>query len=615
MTTIRFADYHRPNLPAGKYRLSAKVTVPGVGAPYASSLRFQVGGPVQPLQPDDVAAVFPPEGSFGDHSTALPHVLLTDPALPWTRLGDGADAPWLALLTLRATDPVQPIYGMSKVDPDGPMVETVTLPSAFLASIAPRRGDLALLCHVRETAETGRGWAMSAAAHRGDTVPDPEADGPVQAKAAVIGNRLPGAGMASTCLLVAVEGLYDQASNDIVTQTATQLIVLKRWAFSCDTGGHSFLGQMARIKANAGLLCLPAPADAVLADGTVALPMIFREGSRSAALYRGPLIAVRPAAGPVQPPHEVQTADALLRFDPDTGLFDTSYAAAWQIGRLIGLATKSFARALSVARRQQARQDLTQAREADLAHLALLRAGNRAAPAPVAPDFAAMALRLARLEGVPFAYLVPDEAALPPESFRFFCVDPDWIGALVAGAFGIGRTHPADRDREAGLRPEDLPVARCGFLLRSDVVSHWPGLMVEGVPLDGSPSIAPLRLQVLSPTLMLALFDRDLRRVDMHLHPESLHHGFDGAEGASLTRVLRDPSGDLVAGHKVTLDAASPLWRDQGLGVLDPAALALAMAGQMPGWDMALAPKTGAGFFGFQMMQGIGRASFDIDLS
>jgi hypothetical protein len=40
------------------------------------------------------------------------------------------------------------------------------------------------------------------------------------------------------------------------------------------------------------------------------------------------------------------SADELLRFDPNVGLYDTSYAAAWQLGRLISLQDRSFSVAL-----------------------------------------------------------------------------------------------------------------------------------------------------------------------------------------------------------------------------------------------------------------------------
>jgi hypothetical protein len=42
----------------------------------------------------------------------------------------------------------------------------------------------------------------------------------------------------------------------------------------------------------------------------------------------------------------VAVADALTRYDPSTGMLDVSYAAAWEIGRLLALRSKSFSAAL-----------------------------------------------------------------------------------------------------------------------------------------------------------------------------------------------------------------------------------------------------------------------------
>jgi hypothetical protein len=47
-----------------------------------------------------------------------------------------------------------------------------------------------------------------------------------------------------------------------------------------------------------------------------------------------------------QPTEPVATADELVRQDPRSGLLDVSYAAAWQIGRLLALQNKHFSVAL-----------------------------------------------------------------------------------------------------------------------------------------------------------------------------------------------------------------------------------------------------------------------------
>ena len=123
--------------------------------------------------------------------------------------------------------------------------------------------------------------------------------------------------------------------------------------------------------------------------------------------------------------------------------------------------------------------------------------------------------RLVLLYGVPFNYLIPDEALLPKGSLRFFFVDPIWIQSLVQGACSVGSNgygdtfidkamnqlqpnQPVGKDqaslankKAAGIRDqlrwqhEAVPVPEeeawldwplTGFLLRSPVVEGWRGL-------------------------------------------------------------------------------------------------------------------------------------------
>ena len=60
--------------------------------------------------------------------------------------------------------------------------------------------------------------------------------------------------------------------------------------------------------------------------------------------YRGPLSPVDRARSPL--PLPVSSPDQALAFDPTTGMFDASLAAAWTIGRLVALQDQSYASAL-----------------------------------------------------------------------------------------------------------------------------------------------------------------------------------------------------------------------------------------------------------------------------
>lgn len=230
--------------------------------------------------------------------------------------------------------------------------------------------------------------------------------------------------------------------------------------------------------------------------------------------------------------------------------------------------------------------------------------------------------RLRLLEGVPFCYLVPDAAMLPPESIRFFYLDRNWTDALVQGALAVGTVSSSDRaklekvhrfvrdevdtaERLVRVKDADRPALDAegrpigvggeitGFLLRSRIVSGWPGLHVrayatdtrpddETVPeMDASPDrVRVLRLERLAPAVLLVLFDG----VPAVVHVEEPRSGIqfgvrvtDGDGGrASATTSVRDidaPNDGAVrdgAGEQVTVDIP---FRPDAPGVIDLAAL------------------------------------------
>ena len=89
------------------------------------------------------------------------------------------------------------------------------------------------------------------------------------------------------------------------------------------------------------------------------VPLIKGDSSepiQTVSWYRGPfapfatpltLDFIKDPDGPAKDQSPlVFSADQLLRFDPNVGLYDMSYAAAWQLGRLIALQDQSFSIAL-----------------------------------------------------------------------------------------------------------------------------------------------------------------------------------------------------------------------------------------------------------------------------
>jgi hypothetical protein len=257
-------------------------------------------------------------------------------------------------------------------------------------------------------------------------------------------------------------------------------------------------------------------------------------------------------------------------------MFDVSYAAAWQLGRLLALGSGTFAVALCNWRRQLRVDAVTRAEQARCesvlgeAFESVLgpRASRLARALPAPPDeVVGWLARLALLHGVPLSYLVPDERMLPPESLRMFDLDHAWIEALVDGAFSIGRGIAGDLALDAAhapavralayaarrhVRRNPEPAARLardgtgeitGFLLRSAAVSGWPDATVIGYADDGrTTEVPPLRSSLLGTDIMLCLFDGVVRVVAIREPPGQLYCGVQGEPGR-LTTALRQVTG------------------------------------------------------------------------
>ena len=280
--------------------------------------------------------------------------------------------------------------------------------------------------------------------------------------------------------------------------------------------------------------------------------------------------------------------------------------------------------------------------------------GDVTVPEPIA----AWLRRLYTLIGVPFGYLVPDEAMLPPESIRFFRLDHAWAEALIDGAFSLGRdltldaTTPAAtldrvlsphvrRHARAG-RPglgalpavvaaagEDTAQPWTGFLLRSRVVGSFPGLGVNVYPAGHTPDdpqpvlLVQHRLDHLGPgtDTLLCLVEGEAHRVDVHEAPEALHYGVDSYVAPASTPghpsvskaihgFVRAADGTITFPQNPdktpvmhTLDLSAS-FRARSPRVVSLAAVAaqVGTANQVPTVDSAQ--------LGFELTEGVGMVSF-----
>jgi hypothetical protein len=193
---------------------------------------------------------------------------------------------------------------------------------------------------------------------------------------------------------------------------------------------------------------------------------------------------------------------------------------------------------------------------------------------------------------------------LPREAIRFFCVDQEWVASLLDGAFSIGRVTGADRELECAVVQPQLEGkgdSVSGFLLRSDVVSGWPGLLVDGYNSDDQP-LDLLRMDRLSPNVLLVLFAGEIAAVEIHLKPETMHFGFDRSDGATFFKVLRNGTG-----KKERIDTNDIPWKNENERVLAVAELADRMRDRT---ERSQDPFTSAQF-ALEMIEGVEKVRFE----
>ncbi|MET9520250.1 hypothetical protein [Streptomyces sp. NPDC002994] len=131
--------------------------------------------------------------------------------------------------------------------------------------------------------------------------------------------------------------------------------------------------------------------------------------------------------------------------------------------------------------------------------------------------------RLRLLEMVPFEHLVPDAGMLPPESIRFFHVDPGWIRSAVDGALSIGVGHTLDADlNDLGRGIQEPP--QCGVLLHSDLIEGWPKTIYTAF--RDNALVEPVRTAHYGTHILLLLYPRAIDTFTVAEPPQGLHFGF-----------------------------------------------------------------------------------------
>ena len=624
---MKLYDNYKAPLAAGFYRfvLQQTVTVQGEAERhYYRDQSLEVVAPRYSIEPDEVHAFYPPAGGVADYQNVLPHLILRSRNLPWERTLDGPQGePWLALLVLSEQDivtgGVETKTGtVADLQPRGPddlnidfdkldywtrsdMGQSYVLPKftrkddantpvrlldldlKLFLRLCPRRHEAPLLAHVRHV-DTANKVPLEMVANGEFSV--------------LVANRFPQVGT-NTIHLISLEGcenVIGMSPEGSLPATRMRLITLANWTFVCDSSGRdTFAGLMRQLRNNSSVfeIKLPAPTahaqvNAALARGYVPVDYKPLDSTTTMAWYRGPL-------SPTVRRRNTRTfrrADEALIFDDQTGVMDVSYAAAWELGRLLALSSPAFAKGLRlfVEAYQNSIEFTAQLNKFLELHSSAFSQPKKHEQVAIADDLIEWLARLVMLYPVPFHYLVPHASLLPPESVRFFHLDDNWIDALLDGALSLAaRVLPEEQDisgrkdlqsalskivyqyrlRLQGKDPQWKPgenymeIPKSGFLLRSSVVTNWPGIEVtatsSGAPDQTMPNI--LRFEPVADGVLFCLARGSLNQLTFREPREGLTFGVNS-------------KGEIEFGQPVETLNVKALRRAEGLAdVIDIAAL------------------------------------------
>jgi hypothetical protein len=213
--------------------------------------------------------------------------------------------------------------------------------------------------------------------------------------------------------------------------------------------------------------------------------------------------------------------DYLNLFNDDTKMFDMTYAAAWQLGRLMIMNDNKVLQELKKWKNELELYNLLQEQNR-FSHLP-----NLATPVPDIPDLLLnYVTELIRFRNFPVYYLLPHADLSTEESIKYFKIDNSWILALLYGIFSAGPKLSINDFEEYILNNKSLHnifnynKPYYGILLQSQTIKNWPHLVVE---LNKSNDFH--YITGINNTMRLYITDQKFSDIELYLKNENAHFG------------------------------------------------------------------------------------------
>ncbi|WP_343663194.1 hypothetical protein [Chryseobacterium mucoviscidosis] len=213
--------------------------------------------------------------------------------------------------------------------------------------------------------------------------------------------------------------------------------------------------------------------------------------------------------------------DYLNFLNEDTKMYDMTYAAAWQLGRLM------------IMNDNKVLQELKKWKN-DLEIHHLLKEQNQysylpnlVTQPPAVPDLLLNYITgLIQFRNFPVYYLLPHPDLSTEESIKYFKIDNSWITAFLFGIFSAGPQLRLTDFEEYIMQNNvlknvfDYHASYYGILLHSQTIKNWPHLVIE---LNESSDFH--YITTINDTLRLYITDRKFSDIDLYLKHENAHFG------------------------------------------------------------------------------------------
>lgn len=363
---MKFADKYLPPLTDGEYTVHVtqlvetmspdpadeKKNVKGKET-FETKTEFDIISRGFTLLQDDVFSVYPAENMEGDFQGEVPFLVSGVRTLPWM-YGDGR-LPWVALIVIGEEDAgvseknitigellsgkgealYFPVSAMPSkyVEKKEDYCHILDIPLALFREIMPKKAETEYLCHSKYT-------------HLADT--EEKVSGMDGFFSVVMGNRFIPQGSA-VVHLVSVLGYPDYNSSEYERYDKVRLISLYHWGVCCQPQAEAdFRSVMENLDSG---IFQGSRENRLSKQGMCAKVHYTRAGDLTGSLYHSPLIPYKPEDLP-QVMEPCCSADSVLIYDKEKGIFDATYAAAWQLGRMCALSEEGVAQTVAYCRNQ-----------------------------------------------------------------------------------------------------------------------------------------------------------------------------------------------------------------------------------------------------------------------